>query len=301
MRNYLLIFIVLSILFFTGCATTSSILLDDSLQYPKTKTVQIINSVPDKPYHVIAQLETRGTVGQSIPLLLESMREEAKSIGANAIIPTEESREQIQQGLIYNPWLGGYQTIGGGSVPIVRGLAIVYDDYYYLNVLNTKQKRKKDYYFGAGINILPIAFNGIGAAGWFGYKKMRFNIEYFNFDIPSSFFRDNLENGKVDKAFRIGFDYFMLKNLSGLYFPLGFESWKESVGDSRFEIRAEYDMIYLSWGIGYLVNIIDNVYFDSRFSMGVSLAGSGEVVNDPFLVVHDGVSFSGMLGLGVRL
>lgn len=301
MKNYLLFFSIGCSGIFLGCAATGSVLLDDSIYYPPTKSVQIITSAPDQPYRVIAQLEARGTVGQSIPYLLENMREEAKAIGANALIPTEESRELVQQGIFYNPWLGGYQTIGGGKMPIVKGLAIVYDSYHYSYMLTAKAKRKKDYSFGAGVNLLPVAFSGYGGVGWFGYKKMRLNIEYFKFDVPSSFYRDDLEKGKVDNAFRIGFDYFIIKNLKGVYFPLGFEYWNESVGDRYYDSRVEFESIYLSWGIGYLFKIIDNIYFDSRFSMGVSLAGEGDVSNGEFPVYSDGVSFSGMLGLGFCL
>ena len=116
----------LTILILNGCATTSVLILDESKQYPPSQFVAILNENPSKPYIVIAQLETRGAVGTSLPQILESMRDEAKIIGADAIIPTEDVSEQQQMGLMYNPWLGGYQTLGGGKVPIIRGHAIKY-------------------------------------------------------------------------------------------------------------------------------------------------------------------------------
>jgi hypothetical protein len=60
--------------------------------------------------------------------LLESMKQKAEAIGADAVIPTKNASTQTQPGLMYNPWLGGYQTIGGGTIPIIRGVAIKYTD-----------------------------------------------------------------------------------------------------------------------------------------------------------------------------
>jgi hypothetical protein len=56
------------------------------------------------------------------------MRKKAAAIGADAVIPTQDASERQQQSLLYNPWLGGYQTLGGGTVPIIRGIAIKYSD-----------------------------------------------------------------------------------------------------------------------------------------------------------------------------
>jgi len=42
-----------------------------------------------------------------------------------------------QQGLMYNPWLGGYQTIDGGMLP---GVAIKYTDW---GITTPSNRRKK--------------------------------------------------------------------------------------------------------------------------------------------------------------
>ena len=122
----ILLFIGLVGLSFSGCATTSVLILDESKQYPPSQYTAILEDTPTEPHIVIAQLETRGAVGTSLPQILESMRDEAKTIGADAIIPTEDVSEKQQTGIIYNPWLGGYQTLPGGKVPVIRGLAIKY-------------------------------------------------------------------------------------------------------------------------------------------------------------------------------
>lgn len=294
---YISIVFYLSIL--SSCATTSIILLDESTNYPPTNSVQILMSAPKVPYKVIAHLETKGTAGQSLPELLENMREEAKTIGADAILPTEEGNEKVQQGIIYNPWLGGYQTIGGGNRPILRGYAIVYSKE---NELNQKYPsyNKRNYSFGVGVNFAPLLFNGYGGNLWFGLNRYRFDFEYFKFEIPGSFFRDGFENGKIDKAIRFGADYFFQKRLSGAYFPVAFESWKLSVGREYSTARAEYEMMFFSAGIGYILKISDNLYFDSRFSFGASLNDPGEINVGGYNMAPDNVSYSAFFGLGAE-
>ena len=190
MKKYL--FTSLSIIIiFSGCITTTVVLLDETKVYPKSKSVKILTTTPEESYEVIAHLETRGSVGQALPNLLKNMREKAKIIGADAIIPTEEGREKMQQGLIYNPWLGGYQTIGGGHVPILRGYAIVYLERPPNYIEYTEYKEEREFTGGIGVNLAPIFLNGFGGNFWFGSKRIRFVGEFYKIDIPNSFYRDN--------------------------------------------------------------------------------------------------------------
>ena len=112
----------------SGCvASTSAVMLDPSMKYLPTNNVQILSAQPERPYKTIAILETIGNQNVLIPDLLENMRQKAQEIGADAIIPIGEASQEQPQGLMYNPWLGGYQTVGGGFIPKVRGLAIKYE------------------------------------------------------------------------------------------------------------------------------------------------------------------------------
>ena len=301
MKNLLLISLVSCVFFLSSCATTSVVLLDESTNYPPTQSVRILTLPPNKPYKVIAQLETKGSVGQSLPELLKSMREEEKTIGVDAIIPTKEGREKVQQGIIYNPWSGGYQTIGGGNRTILRGYAIVYITKNKLYRSSFRHKKRKDFAFGIGLNFTPLFMEGFGGSAWFGIKRLRFNFEFFRNDIPSSFFRDNFENGKIDHALRFGIDYFFMKNLSGVYFPFGLESWKNSVGHRNTSSRGTYEMLYFSAGIGYLLRISENFYFDSRISLGASLSEPGEVDVGGYCFLPDKASYSAFIGIGVNL
>lgn len=107
-----------------GCAHTSAVMLEGDKTYPAVTHTQILSKSPDQPYKEIAILESRGPVGTPLTDLLESMRQKGMAIGADAVIPVQDASEQAPQGLMYNPWLGGYQTLPGGRVPVLRGVAI---------------------------------------------------------------------------------------------------------------------------------------------------------------------------------
>jgi hypothetical protein len=121
------IYLLISIsLVFLSCASTSVVLLDETLKYPPSEKVEILVEKPIKEYKIIAKLETKGYKGTSQTTILNNMRQKAKLIGADAIIPFEDASEYQSPGVIYNPWLGGYQTLPGGKIPILRGYAIKY-------------------------------------------------------------------------------------------------------------------------------------------------------------------------------
>lgn len=101
-------------------------MVDGNKTYESVTNTQILMKHPDKPYKEIAVLESRGPVGTPLTDLLESMRKKGMAIGADAVIPAQDASEQAPQGLMYNPWLGGYQTLPGGRVPVIRGVAIKY-------------------------------------------------------------------------------------------------------------------------------------------------------------------------------
>lgn len=121
---------LLAVFILTGCATTSAVMLESGVTYRPTQHVQILTQTPTRPFKQIALLETRGEVSTPITELLESMRKKAASLGADAVIPTQDASKQQQQGIMYNPWLGGYHTLGGGTLPVIRGVAIKYTDYH---------------------------------------------------------------------------------------------------------------------------------------------------------------------------
>lgn len=112
-------------LLLSGCATTDVARLDDT-QYAPTQNVEILMDKPQHPYKVIAVLETQGALNMSQTSLLNSLRKKARSVGADAVLLIADTSRQTSPGFMYNPNLGGYQSIPGGVRPGVRALAIKY-------------------------------------------------------------------------------------------------------------------------------------------------------------------------------
>ena len=147
MRSALLI----ALLLLTGCATTTNVvLLDPGKQYPPTQTVQILLRPPSAPYVEIAKLESRGSIGEPEPAVIEDARERARELGADALLILESTAMYEPPAVIYDPWppylpwyhdrwraypFGYYYPspfyygpqahwLPGGNVYIVRSLAI---------------------------------------------------------------------------------------------------------------------------------------------------------------------------------
>ena len=112
----------------SGCVIhTSAIMLDQAEQYSPSSSVQILYEPPTTDYREIAIIESIGPSGILLPELLEDMRLKAMSLGADAIILRGTSKDSGSQGLMFNPVLGGYQTVGGGSRTTATGIAIRYN------------------------------------------------------------------------------------------------------------------------------------------------------------------------------
>jgi hypothetical protein len=249
-------------------------MLDESDKFAPSQSVRIMQDV-NEPFKVIAQLETKGTVGQGIPSLLEDMRKKAKEIGADAIIPTEESKEKVQQGIIYNPWLGGYQTIGGGNQPVVKALAIIFE--------RSMAQRKAAYKApsiingGANFNLLTLTLGGYGVNAWIGKNRFRVVGDYYSVDIPSSLGGDGFNNGKIENAIRVGVDYFFTENLSGFYFGSGIQSGSYSFGHENSNSRGNWKTLDFTISTGYKLNFASNFELDTRIGLDAIMFGGEEI------------------------
>ena len=273
-KYILLIFTILSI-FITGCATTSVLMLDESKQYPPSQYVAILNDQPTEPYIVIAQLETRGAVGTSLPQVLESMRDEAKSIGADAIIPTEDVSEYQQQGLMYNPWLGGYQTLPGGKLPVIRGLAIRYKENLSLTNQPIHYKPKRDLNIGVETLGLPYYSGFSGGTIWLGKNHFRIKGGKTSLATPSVYLRDGFENDNFDLTF-VNVEYFLKNNFNGLWFGMGYGSWKGTVGHEEEIELGSYENVRLGFTLGYQYKLIKNLYINGWGGIYALLTGDTE-------------------------
>jgi len=276
MRNTIVLLLILFSIFISGCATTSVLILDESKHYSPSQYVAILNEQPTEPHIVIAQLETRGAIGTSLPQILESMREEAKSIGADAIIPIEDASEYQQQGVMYNPWLGGYQTLPGGKIPVIRGHAIKYKK----NISNSSEKPnykpKRDINIGIETYGLPYGSGISGGTVWFGKKHIRIKAGKTSITTPSVYLRDGFENDNFDLT-AVNIDYFLKNNFSGIWFGAGYGSWKGTVGHEDEQELGSYENVKLSLIFGYQYKIIHNLYITAWGGMYAFITGDTEV------------------------
>ncbi len=285
-----------------SCVYTKALLRDKNVKFPKSRHVEILIEKPEEPYIVIAILETKGGIGTSLPEILENMRKKAEEIGADAIIPVQDVSEYRSSSIFYNPWLGGYQTLPGGKLPAIRGYAIIYKS----TVIRLKQrgynfyKPQRIFNGGIAVNLAPLVMKGGGFNGWLGKDKVRFISEVFTFSIPDAFYGEPLENGRLDFGFRLGFDIFPFGEIKGFYLPYGIENWNYSIGLSNSSVKTKYNMFYLSLGIGYLVNLSEKIYFDSKFSFNISMASDQLVTVGSYSFVPDKQAYNFFLGIGVR-
>ena len=128
MRNSLVLLVACAAIW--GCATTNTsvVMLETGAVYAPSPRAELLTNAPSRPFKAIAILETQGHGGTPMPKLLESMRDKAAAIGAHAVMPPEDASTTTPQSVMYNPFLGGYQTVGGVTVPVIRAVAIRYLD-----------------------------------------------------------------------------------------------------------------------------------------------------------------------------
>jgi hypothetical protein len=121
------LYTALALLTVSGCITTSVVMMDPMKTYPTVANTQLLVKDPVRSYKQIAVLESRGPINTPLPDLLESMRQKGMEIGADAVLPTQDASQDNAPGMMYNPWLGGYQTLPGGRLPVIRGIAVKYE------------------------------------------------------------------------------------------------------------------------------------------------------------------------------
>jgi len=289
------------VLLLSNCVTSNAILKDESIKYPRSKYVEVLDKLPNKPYRIIATIETRGTIWSSMPEVIENMRQKARALGADAIIPYEDVSQYQAPGVIYSPYLGGYQTTPGGKVPIIRGYAIIYES-------TIKHLQDSGYNFygknrtirgGVAVNGALAVLKGYGINAWWGVKKVRFVGSYFKFNIPDAFYVDEFSKGKVESGYKIGIDIF-IGDLEGFYGSFGFENWDYSIGITGTDLRGRYNMFYFSDGMGYLYQMSDHFYFDSNFCINISMSNRKYVEIYDRTLVPDKLAYNIFVGIGIN-
>lgn len=82
------IIIATSLLLIYGCSSTK-VYYEADKKYKPTRSVEILDSKPRKPYIVIATLEASAPKYDNGQFVFEKMRQKAQKIGAHAIVPIE--------------------------------------------------------------------------------------------------------------------------------------------------------------------------------------------------------------------
>lgn len=132
-----------------GCVSTNYTSLIPDTFPPVEKDPEVLFIPPDRPFTIIGLIESNGAAGITHTQLIESIKKEAKKQGANAVYLLSFEELQTQQGIIYNPWLGGYQTFGGFNVPRIYVLALRYKEG---NIIETKKMIGQ--WIGQGVSTL---------------------------------------------------------------------------------------------------------------------------------------------------
>ncbi|HEC13228.1 MAG TPA: hypothetical protein ENI80_08290 [Acidiferrobacteraceae bacterium] len=96
---------LLAALLLSACASTNVTVTDTKKSYPRTESVQILNTPPARQYEALAKLEATGSALPTLPNdktgVLKKLGNKAKSIGADAVIVTNETTTVAKRGVIY--------------------------------------------------------------------------------------------------------------------------------------------------------------------------------------------------------
>jgi hypothetical protein len=92
-----------------GCIQTQVTMLDFAAKYPPARGVEVLYQEPHRPFKSFAVVEAEGSASET--QLLESLREKAKALGADAIIVLPPRQKEGTGGLLF---------------PILKGIAIKY-------------------------------------------------------------------------------------------------------------------------------------------------------------------------------
>jgi hypothetical protein len=125
MKNVLIIPTALLTLGLAGCATATQVSVTPmtSTHYAPLATVAAYTHAPTRAFLVIARLKAQGPAGTPSAQILASLEKRAASLGADAVIIRDESRNLPAQ-IQFNPSGGRYTSTPTQTVPIYSAEAI---------------------------------------------------------------------------------------------------------------------------------------------------------------------------------
>lgn len=173
---------------------------------------------------------------------------------------------------------------------------------------NDKESRFEQFTFetwskikvGGGFNLFAYALKGYGFSGWMGKNKLRLVIDYYVVDIPDAMVRDGFTEGKVDNAFRLSIDYFFNGNFLGPYLGVGFQQATYSSGHVNTLERGSWKTIDLIASIGYKLDLVPHVHFDSRIALDAILYGETRVKVGGYELTPDNEKLYAFIGFGIH-
>lgn len=89
--------------------------------------IEILDHVPARPFHTIAEVKAMDTHQTTLSNLVARIKVEAESLGADAIIPTQNSGNDSPITVVYHSWLDTFHRHASPDAPIITGVAIKYD------------------------------------------------------------------------------------------------------------------------------------------------------------------------------
>lgn len=292
---------IFGLLFMVSCNSSKVMVYDDSANFEPTESVEILITPPETPFTVITRLDISGTlsVKSGVPELLEKLRDRAKALGADAIIPTIEGLESFKAETTYNPWVTtsgttrnpmnvisanairfdsvGTNPMAPDSVDTDSLMAEPYEEEE--PIVLRKAPRESRVVVGLQVNGLPFALNGYGGSAWIGEDRFRASASYIQTDIPRQVLSGTSFEGTINYAARADIDYFFTGMLSGPYVGIGVQYGNYTYEHTYLSGSATQEKVEYSLSLGYKLNLMRNLNIDLR------AAGNGLIYGaDPIVV-----------------
>ena len=109
-----------------GCASAKAIKMNTLYDFPPTKEIEIIFSLPERPHKVIAIIEGIGTQYNNFSEVINAMQKKAMSVGGHALLLFHSEKESVPT--TYHDFLGTPITLAGGTKQNIKGFAVRYTD-----------------------------------------------------------------------------------------------------------------------------------------------------------------------------
>lgn len=131
-RKALRVWLFLPMIFLLfGCINTEVLKLDEFTTYEPSTEVGILFRNPSRAFVTLATLEATGSIGETHQTVLQDLRENAKKLGAHAIIILQNKTEpkSITQGRIYQYFFKDYEKVMGDEDDrTIKAIAIRFVD-----------------------------------------------------------------------------------------------------------------------------------------------------------------------------